>query len=139
MKYLVLGLAIAGTGCVFEQPDVGELIAEEVACDNSDSNPAVAVSFALEVHPLITRSPGGCSPCHLGRATSGLDLSSYESLRRGGLNSGSLLIVPKEPCNSILPKKLEMDAAYLRSRSTAVDLAIISRTIGLAFGRGSTS
>ena len=39
----------------------------------------------------------------------------------------------------ILSKKLEMDAAYLRSRSTSVAVAIILRTIGLALGRQSSS
>jgi hypothetical protein len=45
-------------------------------------------------------------PCHLGRVTSGLDLSSYASMRRGGMNSGTNVIIPMKPCESILPGKL---------------------------------
>lgn len=35
----------------------------------------------------------------------------------------------------VLPRKLAMDAEYLRRRSTLLDLRIIGRTIGQAFGR----
>jgi len=113
MRALVLVIA-AATGCY--EPDIGPAFAindagvsDAVAatgCDNSDSDPTVKVSFALQVRPLMTRSPGGCMPCHLGRITSGLDLSSYQSLRRGGNNSGTRVIVPNEPCNSILVLKI---------------------------------
>ena len=73
---------------------------------NTDSDPSVSVSFANDVRPLMLRSPGGCAPCHLGRVTSGLDLSSYQSMRRGGINSGTRIIIPGQPCDSILPQKL---------------------------------
>jgi hypothetical protein len=52
------------------------------------------------------QSPGGCMPCHLGRVTSGLDLSTYDSMRAGGTNSGTNIIIPMKPCESILPQKL---------------------------------
>ncbi|MGE0546221.1 MAG: hypothetical protein AB7O24_12255 [Kofleriaceae bacterium] len=108
MKTLVawLSTALIATGaCTLDyEPDVGpELLV--VGCDNSDSDPNVGVSFAHEVRPLLTRSSGGCS-CHGGRQTSGFDLGSYESLRRGGLNSGTEIVVPGEPCSSILTEKL---------------------------------
>ena len=118
MKTLVL-LAFAATGCdVFYEPDVGDPFltvgdagttdgtAAIPGCSNADSDPATPVSLKNNIRPLMTRSPGGCMPCHLGRVNSGLDLSSYESLRRGGQNSGTRIIVPGEPCNSILPKKI---------------------------------
>lgn len=112
---LLLVLAIGATGCMLDyEPDVGEAIyipndgGENVVfgCDNSDTNPAVTVSFATDVRPLMTRSPGGCAPCHLGRATAGLEMSSYQALRRGGTNSGPRIVVASEPCSSILLQKL---------------------------------
>jgi len=123
MRALVLVLAIGATGCY--EPDVGPAfsVAPDAAtdpdggtgdggneavtgCDNRDSNPAVTTSLSLNVRPLVFKTPGGCMPCHLGRATSGFDQSSYESLRRGGLISGTQIIVPGDPCNSILFQKI---------------------------------
>jgi len=113
MKLLVLVIA-AATGCY--DPDVGPALAATPdggagtvttnGCSNADSNTTVTVSFGNDIRPLMTRSPGGCMPCHLGRVTSGLDLSSYQSLRRGGLNSGARVIIAGEPCNSILVQKI---------------------------------
>ena len=125
MKSLALVLVVAATACY--EPDVGPPISIAIdsspgledgppalddasipisGCENKDSNPAVAVSFVANLRPLMTRSPGGCAPCHMGRMVSGLDLSSYQSMRRGGLNSGARVIVPTEPCNSILLQKI---------------------------------
>lgn len=120
MKSLVLVLVLS-TGCY--RPDVGAALAEPpdagteidggidggtavAGCDNRDSNPTVAVSFASHVRPLLIRSPGGCASCHLGRITSGFDQSSYQALRRGGINSGTRIIVSGEPCNSIYLQKI---------------------------------
>jgi hypothetical protein len=123
MKAHVIALALAATSCY--RPDVGDAVTPPVdastdpdgpedidasgaafGCDNKDSDPATPVSFSLNVRPLLIKSPGGCIPCHLGRATSGLDQSSYQSLRRGGLNSGTRIIVSGEPCNSIYFQKI---------------------------------
>jgi hypothetical protein len=115
MTSRVVILAIAATGCMLDyEPDVGEALnipddaGEGVVpgCDNSDTNPGVTVSFAADVQPLMTRSPGGCMPCHLGRATAGFDMGSYQALRRGGINSGPRIVVASEPCNSILLQKI---------------------------------
>lgn len=122
MKAFVLMLSAALSGCY--EPDVGAALGSSVdggtldgaitdgglpavpGCDNTDSDPATAVSFANHVRPLMTRTPGGCIPCHLGRVTSGLDASSYQSLRRGGLNSGMRIIIAGDPCNSIFHQKI---------------------------------
>jgi len=115
MRSLAVVLAVMATGCSLDyEPDVGEALnipndaGDGVipGCDNSDTNPGVMVSFAVDVRPLIARAPGGCAPCHLGRVTSGLDLSSYQALRRGGINSGPRIVVGSEPCSSILLQKL---------------------------------
>lgn len=104
------------TGCSLNYtPDVGELeatndggdngSAAHIGCTNADSNPDVPVSFSKDVRPLMWRSPGGCT-CHLQRVTSGLDLSSYRTLRAGGINSGTRIIIPGQPCDSIIAQKL---------------------------------
>jgi len=105
-------------GCSLDYtPDVGALeatndggvagdgSAPHLGCTNVDSDKSVDVSFSKDVRPLMWRSPGGCT-CHLQRVTSGLDLSSYASMRRGGLNSGTRIIIAGQPCDSIMPMKL---------------------------------
>ena len=117
MKRLVLGIVVAAGCTPGYDPDIGPPFAVEpdggstdggnpVAGCNVDSDPFVAVSFATDVRPLMTRAPGGCAPCHIGRVTAGLDLSSYQGLRRGGINSGTRIVIPDEPCNSILVQKI---------------------------------
>jgi hypothetical protein len=116
MKALVVVLALVGCD-QFDDPTVGPLLhspvdgpeglpAPSFGCVDAPSDPSVVVSFENDVRPLMFQSPGGCMPCHLGRVTSGLDLSSYDSMRRGGDNSGTNIIIPMKPCESILPQKL---------------------------------
>jgi hypothetical protein len=71
----------------------------------ADSDPASRVSFGADVRPLLTRPMGGCS-CHASSATSGFNLGTYDRLRRGGLNSGTSVVVAGQPCDSILVQKL---------------------------------
>lgn len=113
MKLAIVAL-VASSACIAD-PEVGLLQPGAVvndagvtgpSCDNGDSDPTVGVSFSRDLRPLMVRSPGGCSPCHLGRVTSGLDVSSYEALRRGGINTGRDIIVDGEPCASILLQKI---------------------------------
>ncbi len=114
-----LALAIVA-GCVLEEyePDVGPPLTG--ACDVSDSDPDVAVSFALELRPLLDRPRGeaGCS-CHTptngrpsGIELGGLDLGSYQALRQGGTNTGGAIIVPGDPCSSELLIKLRDTPAF---------------------------
>lgn len=116
MRWLPLLLALAACELTY-QPEVGPLLRS--AADGgdrsdgggvplsscSDSDPDTAVSLAVDVRPLMYRSPGGCS-CHASTSTSGFNLASYQLLRRGGLNSGEQIIVPGAPCDSILVQKL---------------------------------
>lgn len=120
MKAALL-LAVLAVGCELTyEPDVGLLEAPDAASalDDSgadggmtpigkctDSNPIVSVSFSHDIRPVLAKSPGGCS-CHSSNTTSGFNLGSYESLRRGGMNSGTRIIVPGKPCESILFQKL---------------------------------
>jgi len=64
-----------------------------------------------------------------------LALEATDVATRDGRDAPTADDVDRAYRERILPKKLEMDAAYLRSRSTSVDVAIIARTIGLALGR----
>jgi len=104
---LPLGLALAA--CL--EPEVGPLLAG--TCKNADSDPAVAVSFASQIQPMFTRMTAGCG-CHLQNAAgpgigvqlSGLNLSSLSALKAGGRNSGARIVVPMEPCESILYEKV---------------------------------
>ena len=104
-------LVVAVTGCGALEPDVGPLLAG--TCDNADSDPDASVSFSASIRPLIARPVGGCS-CHLPSSTgagpgiqlSGLDLSSLSSLRRGGNLSSLQIVVPGQPCASVLFQKV---------------------------------
>lgn len=115
MKTSVLVVTVALAGCVVLEdlePDVGPPLAG--SCDSSDSDPETDVSFARDIRPLMDRpsSEGGCS-CHTptngspsGIELGGLNLGSMETLRRGGRNSGTSIIVPGDPCASILIHKI---------------------------------
>jgi len=108
-------LALAVAGC-YVVPDVGPRLAG--TCDDNDSRPAgKPVSFAGDIQPLILRQDGGCG-CHLngiGTQLAGLNLSSVTSLRMGGFNSGSRIVVAGDPCSSILYQKVS-DAPPFGSR-----------------------
>jgi len=120
---VALALGTAGCDLVYE-PDVGLLneAEEEVGPDASvapgsdgataasgpcvDSDPTTTVSFAAQVRPLLGRSPGGCTGCHGTSATSGFNVTSYESLRRGGQVSNEDIVIAGAPCDSVLAQKL---------------------------------
>jgi hypothetical protein len=84
-------------------PD-GAIVTTSGPCDDGD--PTTSISFATQVRPLLGRSPGGCTGCHGVSATSGFNVTSYESLRRGGQVSSEHIIVAGQPCNSVLYQKL---------------------------------
>lgn len=103
---LALGLASLTGGCLDElSPDVGPPIVQR--CDPEDTDPETDVSFRTEILALFARPSreGGCA-CHnpggVGRELGGLDLSSYGTLLRGGRGSGRDIVVPGDPCVSVL-------------------------------------
>lgn len=113
----VVALALGACDLVDYDPDVGPLQAEiSSPVDGGatmpgvgkcgDSNPSTTVSFSAQIRPLTQRSPGGCLGCHGASQTSGLALGSYEGLRRGGINTGTRIVVPGNPCESLLVQKL---------------------------------
>lgn len=100
------------SGCIeAAQPDVGEPIGE--LCDNTDSDPATPVSYATDIRAGILVDRGHCVRCHtpdgatpIGVSIAMFDISTYQTLRQGGRTSGTNVIVPGDPCGSILPKKV---------------------------------
>lgn len=91
------------------------------ACVDADSNPNVSVSFSATIRPWIDQSASdstahGCKACHyatspdpLGIQIGGLDLTTLTSLRRGGVTSGTNIVIPGKPCESVLVQKLRGD------------------------------
>lgn len=107
----LLSAAITLTGCDLLRPDVGEVI--NGACENEDSDPTTNVSFKTDIVQGFVLGTGECMPCHdpeysgaAGFFTGGLSLASYESLMAGGTNSGTNIIVPGVPCDSVAVHKL---------------------------------
>jgi len=98
--------SLGSAACDLE-PDVGPPLTDR--CTNADSDPARAVSYAADIRPLLFREVAGCTPCHdpaqdgaLGVQLGGLDLSTHQSLFRGGFNSAGNIVVPGRPCESAL-------------------------------------
>jgi hypothetical protein len=112
-RTLLIAGALSGLlACDDVVPQVGAL--QTGACDPRDSNPDQEISFTRHLLPVMTRplGMGGCS-CHLpqsavsiGVELGGVNASSYDSLRRGGVNSGTRIIVPGDPCASIIVQKV---------------------------------
>jgi hypothetical protein len=109
---LVLVSAIALGSCIEQfDPDVG---ARSLAvCVGEDTDPTTEVSYSLDILPLILRerAVGGCS-CHISTNTSHvgfdlthLDLSTHDSMRHGGNNSGEDIVVEGDPCISVIYTK----------------------------------
>jgi Planctomycete cytochrome C len=104
---------LAASACFASlEPEVGDLRAG--TCVPQDTNPARLVSFKDNVLPLFQRSgaQGGCT-CHQpgNRATPGIDqtglsLEDYASLRRGGTTSHDTIVVPGDPCSSLIVQKV---------------------------------
>ena len=111
-----LGLVVCAlllVGCITDlEPEVGEIRAG--ACRPEDSDPYNDVGFARDIMPLLKRSgfEAGCS-CHqptngytAGIDESGLSLGSYAELMRGGNDSAENIVVPGDPCASLIVQKV---------------------------------
>ncbi len=105
---IVLGACVADPYA----PDVGPPLTG--GCDDADSDPDADVSFGRDLRPMMDRASmaAGCS-CHTptngspsGISLAGLNLGSYAAMRMGGFNTGAEIIVPGEPCSSLLVDKL---------------------------------
>jgi len=86
-------------------PDVGPPAPLDTC--NDDLDPAQAVSFRDAVSPIFVRACNGCHvPGAEGFDRSGLDLSTYGSLRAGGTRSVGTIVVDGQPCASVLWQKV---------------------------------
>jgi len=111
MRAAALLLALAG--CLDPlAPEVGPPL--HARCLGQDSEPSTDVSFEQDIrrdifegeeyHCAACHTPGGETP--IGLEVGGLDLSSYSSLRAGGAISGDQVVIPGDPCASLLVQKL---------------------------------
>jgi hypothetical protein len=111
---VVVGFTLLGAAaCIAEiEPEVGPVRAG--ICKSEDSDPNRTVSYRTDVLPLWERPLGmaGCS-CHLpssrrtsGIDSTGLDVSSYTSIMRGGNSSRDTAIIPGDPCMSLVVQKV---------------------------------
>jgi hypothetical protein len=113
VKWVVV---LACAGCIDKLgPEVGPLrvdaSSETGGCD-ADGDPAHTVSFSADIVGNVF-AHNGCTSCHtpggdnpIGLQMSGLDLSSYSTLRTGGGRSGAQIVIDGMPCESILYQKL---------------------------------
>ncbi len=105
---VLLLVLVPAAGCIDAlDPKTGPAIA--VRCDDADSDPGKAVSFAKDVQPIFDAR---CKFCHyptgaapIGLETTGLDLSSQGSILAGAAG-GVAVVVPGQPCSSILYGKV---------------------------------
>ena len=101
---------IALASCIDKlEPTVGPPVRQ--ACQNADHDPSHDVRFSVEVTSIIDEyhcrdchTPGGKTP--IGIEVGGLDLSSYDSLRAGGVRSTTTIVIPGQPCQSVLLQKV---------------------------------
>jgi hypothetical protein len=119
-RHWVCGMVLAWGGvgliaCLSSlEPDVGELRAG--TCVPKDSDPERTVSFRNDVLPLFQRpgGQGGCT-CHQpsnkgtpGIDQTGLSLEDYRSLIKGGTTSHDTIVVPGDPCASLIVQKVSV-------------------------------
>lgn len=89
-------------------PQVGNQLAEQ--CHDVDSDEGHAVTYAADIRPIFEdrcfrcHTPGGRTP--IGLEVGGLDLSTYATLRAGGVVSGERIVVSGSPCRSLLVEKV---------------------------------
>lgn len=113
---LSLGAIVGSTACLDAIDALDPMVGVQLAprCSNEDSDPDNDVSFARDVLPIFfgEAGPVGCT-CHLatdempiGLDQSGLDLSSYTTLREGGQNSLTTIVIAGAPCDSVLWRKI---------------------------------
>lgn len=107
---VALLIVLASAGCLDSfGPEVGPPL--RPACTGTDSDPGTRVHFEAEIRTVVIARV--CARCHtpigatpIGVQIGGLDLSSATSLRAGGVESGSDIVIPGDPCASVLVQKL---------------------------------
>jgi mono/diheme cytochrome c family protein len=99
----------ASSACSSFDPQVGAQLAAQ--CVDEDGDPDAPVTYVADILPILMdrcfgcHTPGGRSP--IGLEIGGLDMSTYSSLRAGGVVSGDRIVIPGSPCRSLLVDKIE--------------------------------
>jgi hypothetical protein len=109
-------IVLVAASCIDKlEPNVGPPLRS--ACENVVHDPSRAMSFATDVGPIIEEYH--CRTCHtptgttpIGFEVSGLDLTSYDTLRLGGVRSGMQIVVPGQPCQSVILQKVSDGPPY---------------------------
>jgi hypothetical protein len=77
-------------------------------CAVKDSNPGDDVSFAGDVMPVLAacrcHDPNNADP--VGMIETGLTIDGFDNLMMGGDTTGTQIVVPGNPCDSIILQKL---------------------------------
>ena len=147
MRRVLLSFVLASLGCDpsfgAERDTVDAAIAldPDAALVRADGGLA-PVNFRREIRPILDRGdgpPAGCKRCHYptssapqGYEIGGLDLSTLGALQKGGVSSGTRIVVAGDPSASILVQKLE--GTYSRGARMPKDLTPLS-TVEIALIR----
>ena len=99
------------------EPDVGAL--RTGLCKPEDSDPDHDVSFKDDILPLLNRRSARPAAAVTSRwrarrrlEATGLELSSYRTLMRGGQQSADTIVLPGDPCNSLVVQKVSNAPPY---------------------------
>jgi hypothetical protein len=103
-------LFVVATSCVQPlEPDVGPPL--RAPCQNAAHGPSRVVRFSTDIAAIVDEYH--CKDCHtptgatpIGVDVAGFDISSYATLRAGGVRSGMQIVVPGQPCQSVLLQKV---------------------------------
>lgn len=109
LRPIALTLAMSALfGCGMLDSDAGEVIAGH--CDQEDSDPDVDVSYLQQIQPRLHMGCGCHNPIPPASGVAidatGFSVGNYDSLRRGGNNSGDKIVIPGDPCGSYIFQKL---------------------------------
>ena len=108
LRPALLAIATTTLSCGVLESDAGEVIAGH--CEQADSDPDVEVSYLQQIQPRLQMGCGCHNPIPPASGvaidTTGFSVGSYDSVRRGGNNSGDKIVIPGDPCGSFLYQKL---------------------------------
>ena len=117
---LLGGALLLGGGCIEDlRPDVGPPAQD--LCVDEDSNPATEVRFGRDiVDTIFAKEVTGCHACHRPERSDAAGLrgrrarylSTAATLMAGGVVSGSDIVLPGRPCDSILLEKVGASAPF---------------------------
>jgi uncharacterized membrane protein len=106
-RAIAIAIATSMSGCSSVQPEVGERLE---ACVDADSDASKIVDFKTQIRPIIEAR---CSSCHYygtgteeGYREVHFDQGSLGTLRKGGVNTATNILVRGKPCSSAYVQKI---------------------------------